>query len=108
MDFLSLLRMMGALLVVLGLLAGGLWVVRRYDIRLPGGFAAGLRARGQEPRLAIVERLSLDARRSIAIIRRDDREHVLLIAPEGMLTIESGIPIVRDTSFQEEVARHDA
>ncbi|HEX7852852.1 MAG TPA: flagellar biosynthetic protein FliO [Sphingobium sp.] len=106
MDLLSLLRMMGALLIVLGILAGGLWAVRRYDLRLPGALTAGLRSRGQPPRLALVERLSIDARRSVALIRRDDREHLLLIAPEGMLIVESGIFPITARTFQEEVEAH--
>jgi flagellar biogenesis protein FliO len=36
MDILSMMRTFGALGVVLGMLAGALWVVRRYDIKLPG------------------------------------------------------------------------
>jgi flagellar protein FliO/FliZ len=106
MDFLSLLRMMGALLLVLGMLAGGLWVVRRYNLRLPGALAAGFKGRGQSPRLALVERISLDARRSIALIRRDDREHLILLAPDGMLTIETGIRAPSDDAAHGEEAPH--
>lgn len=107
MDFLSLLRMMGALLIVLGILAGGLWAVRRYDLRWPGALTAGLRARDRIPRLALVERLALDARRSVVLIRRDGHEHLLLISPEGMLIVETGIALSPTKTFQEEVAAHD-
>jgi len=89
MELLALLRMLGGLGVVLGLLAGALWVVRRYDIKLPGRIAGGAGRR-----LEMVERLPLDARRSIALIRRDGREHLLLIAPEGTVVVESAI--IRD------------
>lgn len=89
MDLLALLRMLGGLAVVLGLLAGVLWVVRRYDIKLPGRIAAGpLR------RIEMIERLPLDGRRSVALIRRDGREHLILLAPEGPLIVEKNI--VRD------------
>lgn len=88
MDILSLLRMIGALGVVLGLLAGGLWVVRRYEIRLPQKFLSGFTANGTARRMELVERLALDPRRSIALIRKDGREHMLLIAPEGLLVLE--------------------
>lgn len=89
MDLLALLRMLGGLGVVLGLLAGALWVVRRYDIKLPGRIAAGpLR------RIEMIERLPLDGRRSVALIRRDGREHLILLAPEGPLIVEKNI--VRD------------
>lgn len=88
MDMLSLLRMIGALGVVLGLLAGGLWVVRRYEIRLPQKFLSGFTAKGADRRMILVERLALDPRRSVALIRKDGREHMLLIAPEGLLVLE--------------------
>lgn len=90
MDILSLLRTMGALGVVLGLLAGALWIIRRYNIRLPGGLAGDESSK----RVALVERVGIDARRSIALVRRDGREHLILIAPEGHLVIETAI--VRD------------
>jgi flagellar biogenesis protein FliO len=77
---------MGSLAVVLGILAGALWAVKRYNIRLPG--ATGARS-GR--RIALVERTGIDARRSIALIRRDGREHLILLAPEGNLVIESSI-----------------
>lgn len=85
MELIALLRMFGGLVTVLGLLAGALWVVRRYDIKLPGRFLTG----GTEKRLALVERLAIDGRRSVALIRRDGREHLVLIAPEGLLMLDS-------------------
>ncbi|WP_188054530.1 flagellar biosynthetic protein FliO [Sphingosinithalassobacter sp. CS137] len=86
MDLLSLLRTLGALGTVLGLLAGALWLVRRYDIKLPGRVSGGSRKR-----VEMVERLSIDAKRSVALIRRDDAEHLILIAPDGHVVIETGI-----------------
>jgi flagellar protein FliO/FliZ len=89
MDILSLLRMFGALGVVLGLLAGALWVVRRYELRLPQKWLSGFAASDKPRRLELVERLALDPRRSVALIRKDGREHMLLIAPEGLLILEA-------------------
>ncbi len=86
MDILSMLRTLGALGVVLGMLAGALWFVRRYDVKLPGRVSATRRKR-----VELVERLSVDAKRSIALIRRDGCEHLILIGPEGHATIETGI-----------------
>jgi flagellar protein FliO/FliZ len=94
-DFLSLLRTIGALGVVLGLLVGGLWLVRRYEIRLPQKWLAGFVGNGPARRLELVERLALDPRRSIALIRKDGREHTLLIAPEGLLVLDG--PAKEDT-----------
>ncbi|HSX55620.1 MAG TPA: flagellar biosynthetic protein FliO [Sphingomonas sp.] len=89
MDILSLLRMFGALGVVLGLLAGTLWAVRRYEIRMPQKWLSGFAASGTERRMVLVERLALDPRRSVALIRKDGREHMLLIAPEGLLILDA-------------------
>ena len=86
MTLLPLLRMFGALVLVLGGLAGALWAVRRFDLRLPGRI--GLAAR-PERRLALVERLAVDPRRSLLLVRRDGREHLLLIAPEGHVVVEA-------------------
>ncbi|KQN90164.1 hypothetical protein ASE95_15870 [Sphingomonas sp. Leaf231] len=76
MDILALSRTLGALLVVLGILAGASWAVRRYDLRLPG-------ARGTAPdrRLAVVERLAIDTRHTLMIVRVDQLDHVLLLGP---------------------------
>jgi len=84
-DVFSLLRSTGALLTVLGILAAALWAVRRFNLVLPGSGGAS------ERRLAVVERLSLDPRRSLALLRRDGVEHLILLAPEGHLVIESHI-----------------
>lgn len=86
MDLLSVLRTLGGLGVVLGILSGALWLVRRYDLRLPGR-AIGARDR----RLELVETLPIDGRRMVALLRRDGREHLVLIAPEGHLILESNV-----------------
>jgi flagellar biogenesis protein FliO len=98
MEILPVLRMLGALGVVLGLLVGALWAVRRFQIRLPGVAGGG----GPGRRLELVERVSMDARRSVALVRRDGREHLLLLAPEGNMVIESGI---RQDETDREAAR---
>ena len=101
MDVLSLLRMLGALGVVLGILAGALWAIRRYDIKLPGRVGATGAAR----RIELIERLPLDTRRSVALIRRDGREHLILVGPEGAVLVETGIVRdQRDADAEEERA----
>ena len=85
-DGIALVRALGALFAVLGILCGALWAVRRFNIILPGAGAGR-----PDRRLAVVERLSLDPRRSIALLRRDGVEHLVLLAPEGHLVIESRI-----------------
>lgn len=91
MDLASIVRTLGGLATVLGIMSAALWMVRRYDIRLPG--RTGMLRLG---RLELVERLPLDSRRSVALLRRDGREHLILIAPEGHLILESAV--VRDAA----------
>jgi|GEM_PF-1033584 len=91
MDIALLIRSLGGLLAVLTLLSGALWLVRRYDLRLPGRIGGGRQAR-----LAIVERITMDAKHSLLIVRHDDAEHLLMIAPEGPLHLS------RENALQEE------
>jgi flagellar biogenesis protein FliO len=84
MDLLSLVRMLGTLALLLGALWAALWAVRRYDVRLPGRMGGGAARR-----LQLVDRLVVDARRSILLVRRDDAEHLLLIGPDHALLVES-------------------
>ncbi len=81
-----MLRTIGALGMVLGMLAGALWFVKRYDVKLPGRVTNSRRKR-----IEIVERLSVDGKRSVALIRRDGTEHLVMFGPEGQSTIETGI-----------------
>jgi flagellar protein FliO/FliZ len=86
MDLLALLRTLGALGLVLGMLAGALWAVKRYDVRLPGRVTTSRRRR-----IELVERLPVDGKRSVALIRRDGCEHLILMGPDGHAVIETGI-----------------
>lgn len=76
-----------ALMVVLGLIAGLAWAVKRVGV-LPGLPTA--RAKG-ERRLTVVESLSIDTRRRLLLVRRDGAEHLLFLGPENDLVVESGI-----------------
>lgn len=93
MDILVLVRMLGALAAVLGMLAGALWAVRRYDIKLPGRVGAG-----RDQRLQVVERISIDPKRSLLLIRRDGEEHLLLLSPEGHVVLDRA-PLGHDGSI---------
>ena len=96
MEFLAVLRTLGSLAVVLGLLVGALWVVRRYDLRMPQKWLARLGDklgdRTSVRRLELVERLAIDPRRSVVMIRSDAKDISLLIAPEGVIVLGS-VPV---------------
>lgn len=85
MDFLEIGRFAGGLALVLGLIALCAVAARRF------GFVPAARARGQQARLGIVESAALDPKRRLVLVRRDGREHLLLLAPNRELVIETGI-----------------
>lgn len=83
MDFTIALRFVLALVVVFGLIALCTWALRRFGL---GGMVRPTNGR----RLAIVDSLPLDARHRLVLVRRDDREHLILLGA-GETVVESGI-----------------
>lgn len=92
-DLEAALRSFLALGAVLLLVAGAGWLLRRLVASdLLGGSVGAGGAKGRKARLAIVEVRSLDPRRRLVLVRRDDVEHLLLLGSPGDLVIETGIP----------------
>jgi flagellar protein FliO/FliZ len=75
MEFLDLLRYLGALLLVLALFG------------VPGVTKAF-----PDKRLHIVETLMVGPRQRLFIVRRDNVEHLVLSGPDGASVIEANIP----------------
>lgn len=86
MGFDDYLRFALALLFVLGLIGLLAYLGRRFNMmpRVTAG-------RGGPRRLAIVELLSVDAKRRLALVRRDDVEHLVMLGAAGETVIERGI-----------------
>jgi flagellar protein FliO/FliZ len=82
----STLRYLVSLVFVLGLIGALAWLLRRFGPR--GPFRSVARRR-----LAIVEVAAIDARHRLILIRRDDREHLLLLGPNSDLVIEAGFSL---------------
>ncbi|WP_119168040.1 flagellar biosynthetic protein FliO [Algihabitans albus] len=76
-----------ALALVLALILGLAWAVKRFG--LGGAMTRSLPAGGGR-RLAVVEVLTLDARRKMVLVKQDDRQHLLLLGANSDLVIESG------------------
>lgn len=93
MDFAEYLRFFVALGFVLVLIAGLAALVRRSGF---GERLAAAPSAGGQRRLALVEVRPLDAKRKLVLLRRDDREHLVLLGASGDLLIESGIPARED------------
>src|SRR5437899_2219745 len=60
-----------AFVIVLALIAGTCWLVRRFGASRVGGG----QARGRQPRLAVIDAAAVDSRRRLVLIRRDNVEH---------------------------------
>jgi flagellar protein FliO/FliZ len=87
-----------AFLVVLGLIGLTAWAVRRFGTGRLGG--AG--ARGRQPRLAVIDYASVDGRRRLILVRRDNVEHLLMIGGPTDVVVEPNI--VRATAAPRDAA----
>lgn len=84
----TLARVVVALLVVLGLIALTFWLIRRFG---PITLTKSGIARGRQPRLALLESATVDARRRLVLIRRDNVEHLLLVGGPTDVVVEPNI-----------------
>ena len=73
--------------IVLGLIGVGTWGLRRFSMGRLGG--AG--TRGRQPRLGVIDYASVDARRRLILIRRDNVEHLLMIGGPTDVVVEANI-----------------
>jgi flagellar biogenesis protein FliO len=89
-----------AFLVVLALIGVTAWVVRRFGSNRLGG-----NSRGRQPRLAVIDAATVDGRRRLVLIRRDNVEHLLMIGGPTDVVVEPNI--VRATASRE-IAREPA
>ncbi|MEI8396821.1 MAG: flagellar biosynthetic protein FliO [Rhodospirillaceae bacterium] len=87
----TLLRFLSALVAVLALIGFAGWVLRRLVASgvLPSSLLAT--GAGSPRRLSVVEVRSLDVRRRLVLVRRDNVEHLLLLGVAADLVIETGI-----------------
>ncbi len=75
-----------AFLIVLGLIGAAAWAVRRFGSARLGGAV-----RGRQPRLAVIEYATVDARRRLLLVRRDNVEHLMMIGGPSDVVVESNI-----------------
>ena len=86
MDLEAYFRFGLALLFVLGLIGLCAWGALR--LGMAPRVSAGA---GRVKRLAIVEVAAVDAKRRLVLVRRDDREHLLLLGATQDVVVEAGI-----------------
>src|SRR5215204_6071466 len=81
------LKLFLAFAVVLALILVATWLFRRFGAARMGGSSA----RGRQPRLAVIDAASVDGRRRLVLIRRDNVEHLLLIGGPSDIVVEQNI-----------------
>jgi flagellar protein FliO/FliZ len=80
-------RFVVAFMLVLGLIGAGALLWRRFG----AGPLSPVGPRSRQPRLAVIDAASVDARRRLILIKRDNTEHLLMIGGPTDIVIESNI-----------------
>jgi flagellar protein FliO/FliZ len=76
-----------AFIVVLAVLGAAGYLMRRFS----GGALITSGPRGRQPRLSVIEASSVDGRRRLVLVRRDNVEHLLLIGGPTDIVVEPNI-----------------
>jgi flagellar protein FliO/FliZ len=92
------LKMLFAFIVVFGVLALALWLARKFG----GERLSNAGTRGRQPRLAVIDATTVDGRRRLILIRRDNVEHLLMVGGPTDVVIEPNI--VRAAAASREMA----
>ncbi len=90
MDSMMLLKFFCAFAFVIGLM-----MLFSFMLKKLGLAGASFSPMGKR-RLKVVEFLPLESRRKLVLIRRDDREHLLVLGSNGETVVESNIPAEKD------------
>jgi hypothetical protein len=73
--------------IIFGVLALALWLLRRFGRDRLGNATA----RGRQPRLAVIDQATVDSRRRLILVRRDNVEHLLMIGGPSDVVVEPNI-----------------
>jgi flagellar protein FliO/FliZ len=87
-----------AFVIVLGLIGVTAWAVRRFGT----GRLGGVGMRGRQPRLAVIDYASVDGRRRLILVRRDNVEHLVMIGGPTDVVVETNI--VRATAAPRDIS----
>ena len=98
------LKFVFAFIVVLALIALTAWLVRRFGAKRLGTGTA----RGRQPRLAVIDAASVDGRRRLVLIRRDNVEHLMMIGGPTDVVVEANIVRAAATPREAQVPRAPA
>ena len=101
MDYSDYFRFLFALIFVIALIALLALVARRAGF----GYPAALNKAPNARRLEIVETASVDGRRRLVLVRRDNVEHLLIIGQSSETVIETRIKTTQNTKTVYESAK---
>jgi flagellar protein FliO/FliZ len=94
MDLTLALKAVAAFAFVMGIMYLFSWGIKKL------GLTGQSMLPGAKRRLKIVEYLPLDARRRLVLIRRDQKEFLLVLGPTGETVVESNIPAPSDNIIE--------
>jgi flagellar protein FliO/FliZ len=86
-DMSVLAKFLLTFIVVLAVLGAAGYLMRRFS----GGNVVTAGPRGRQPRLAVIDAASVDGRRRLVLVRRDNIEHLLLIGGPTDIVVEPNI-----------------
>ncbi len=90
MGFDTYLRFIMMLVLVIGMIAFIAWLVRR--LGLLNRIAPGSNIGSGNRRLSVIESCTVDGKRRLVLVRRDDTEHLILLTGAGSgVVIERGV-----------------
>src|SRR5581483_1500831 len=92
------------LVIVLALAALTIWLLRRFA----GERLGAVTARGRQPRLAVIDAASVDGRRRLVLIRRDNVEHLMMIGGPTDVVVEANIVRAAAPARESQPARAPA
>jgi flagellar protein FliO/FliZ len=76
-----------AFVLVLALIGGVAWLVRRFG----SGALSASAGRGRQARLGVIEATAVDSRRRLVLVRRDNVEHLIMLGGPTDLVVEASI-----------------
>ncbi len=94
MDYQDYLKFFAALVLVLSLMGGLAYVLKRLGFGQDGMISPRLSK--TKKRLKIIEILPLDTKRKALIIERDNTQHLVILGPSGETVLETNIKKPKD------------
>lgn len=99
MELSEIFRFVASLIFIIGLIGLCAWIAKRLGL-VTGSIAT----KGAQKRLSVTEVKVVDAKHRLILVRRDNREHLILLGGERDLVIETGIEAPADIAGDGEIS----